>query len=379
MRALIVSFALVGLITSVLSSSVFASSSDLIGGKGNPAINRFPKDRSDNDIFLPNQAYLSIYAVSWYVNDQDSFWFNKSVAGTLEVDIGRCRYPIVLGQFDLSGGQKVGGVFDKPVLPMVPYDGSDITIATLFQGHKTDTALGLVLKGAAEASLSVVSTAATATSAGVANALLGAVAGKLVTGAQNALQKTDKNQPLYNSQDTIRTLELRGKETYYLFRRGTDGLDDSKFSVKEGTFELDYAGKPFKDGAWLLIDVVRSTAYLGGSRPWTTDWKLGLANLENLCDGWKDGSVTLEKVKSELTPAINSNKQSVGDAIRTVRASIANDLGLIEKDRQHLMNELTAKLLLANKAVLTNTPTLWCPDEGPAQAADRDFEPFPLR
>ena len=46
------------------------------------------------------------------------------------------------------------------------------------------------------------------------------------------------------------------------------------------------------------------------------------------------------------------------------------------KDREHLMNKLTAKLVLANKAVQTNNPSLWCADES---VKDHDFEPFPLR
>lgn len=361
-------------ILAAASAPAFAKTVDLVGGKGNPAVNHFAKDASDTDTFLPNQGYLSIYAISWYVNDQDSCWYNKSVAGTLEVDIGSSKYPVVLGQFDLSGGQRVSGIFDKPILPMVPFDNSDITITTVFQGHKTDTALGLVLKGAAEASLSVVSSAVGATSAGMASSLLGAVAGKLVSGAQSALQKTEKIQALYNSQDTIRSSDLKGKETYYLFRRGRDGLDDNKFSVQSGTFDLYYDNKPFKDGAWLLIDVVRSAAYLGSPRAWSSDWKLALANFAVLCEGWKDGSVPLENVKSELLPA-SGGKQSVSDALRAVRATIASDFGLIQSDREHLMNTITAKLISANKAVLANNPELWCS----SKARPEELEPFPLR
>jgi hypothetical protein len=71
------------------------------------------------------QDYVSVDAVTWYVNEESSFFTDRMVSGTPEFRINGNLLSTVLGSYQLKEGHKTAPLFDQPIVPCVGREGYD--------------------------------------------------------------------------------------------------------------------------------------------------------------------------------------------------------------------------------------------------------------
>lgn len=330
-------------------------------GEGNP--HKYTKivDTSQKaPQYEPDKHYIGVDAVVWFVNGQKNFFTERMVAGTIEVTLNGQTFPVVLGQYELKGGQQVAPIFDRALITSVPYRSGNIVINAVIQGNRQNTMAGTLLKQMAAATITAVAGVVSLETGGVGAAALAAAGGVLVKGAQQVLSdNNDKKVSIFSPFEvTIHpTEELRGAQSYILLHKGTDGLDATKFKIMsedQGT-DVYYNESPFRDGAWLLIRIRRSDIYIGDPRPWLSDVDNVKSDFDQLIDSWQNGQLTVEEVKKNLVKSENETP-TVADKVGIVSRRIRADNALILTDRRKYAGVLRAYLQSAIAAAAANDP-----------------------
>lgn len=330
-------------------------------GDGNPHKYTIIPDTSATAApYVPDKHYVGIDAVVWFVNDQSSFFTDRMVAGTIEMTLNGQTFPVVLGQYDLTGGQQVAPIFDRALITSIPYRSGNIVLKAVIQGNRKNTMAGTLLKQMAAATITAVAGTVTLETGGVGAAALAAAGGVLVKGAQQVLSdNNDKKVTIFNPFEvTIHpTEELRGAQSYILLHKGTDGLDAAKFKIvsgAEGT-DVQYNGQPLRDGAWLLIRLRRNDSYDGDPRPWRADVDNVKSAFDDLIDSWKSSQLTVEEVKKNLSKS-GEETPTVADRVSIVSRRIRADEALVLSDRRKYAGVMRAYLQAAIDAAAANDP-----------------------
>ncbi len=326
-------------------------------GRGEHHVYRIlPAGQADQAKLTARNHYVSVDAVSWYVNKESGWFSDRMASGTLNMELaaGHERYQIGLGTFELEHGAHVAPVFDRPALPERNYRGGPITVRAHLSGIRRDNALGGILRSAAGASLGIVKgMVETAALAGPA-APLAAAGRELIDGVSGVLTvQGDGREPLFDDaglEFSIHPEEIVGPEVYFLFHRGTD-LDDTYLAVgEEGQIAVPlYGDALLADGAWLLVRVRRDDEY-SGIRPWM-DALRGLNGrisdlVTDVCDGFTD----LDTGKAEFEPSSGGNK-TLFDEYARLRAVIREDGVLSEREAGLVVGQLRNRFTSAKKAV----------------------------
>ena len=117
-----------------------------------------PKGGSDQAKLTAGNHYVSVDAVSWFINKQDLWFAERMASGTLDIKMsgGTENYPVALGVFNLLAGARIARVFEKPALVDRNYRGGPIFLSVVFSSVRKDAAIGDMLRSAASASLEIV-------------------------------------------------------------------------------------------------------------------------------------------------------------------------------------------------------------------------------
>lgn len=291
----------------------------------------------DQRPLTPNEHYLGVDAVGWYINRRNSWFVSRTASGTLEIRIGDRgeKYQVALGTFELKDGAKTAPVFDRAVLPDRNYCGGTITVGAFLTAIKTDTVLSSILKSASAASLNVVAgMVQTATVAGPVH-LLGAAAEELISGVKRALlENGEKRQPLFDFsgfEASITPERFLGPEKYLLLHRGTD-LRGRALSVQTNAEYISPCvdGEFLEDGAWLLLRLRRASRY-SGQREWYQQARTLRGRIETLIEDVKAGVLSVEDARLRLQPSSGSG-DTIFDEYARLRALIHNDAVLSDKE-----------------------------------------------
>jgi len=330
-------------------------------GEGNPHKYIILADKSPSAIqFSVDKHYIGVDAVVWFVNSQSNFLTDRMVAGTIEVTINGQVFPVVLGQYELKGGQQVAPIFDRALITSIPYQSANVVFKAVIQGNRQNTMVGTLLKQMAAATITAVAGAVTLEAGGVGGVALASAGGVLVDGAQQVLSdNNDKKVTIFNPFEvTIHPVdELRGAQSYVLLHKGTDGLDAAKLTIATGAngTDVQFDGKPFRDGAWLLLRLRRNETYLGDPRPWRSDVDGVKSAFDELIDSWKSSLLSLDDVKSNLSRS-TSESPTVADQVGIVNRRINADEALLRSDRRKCAAVLRAYLQAAIGAAASGKP-----------------------
>lgn len=332
-------------------------------GNGEHHIYRIRIESSDQIPLKPNEHYLGVDAVAWFMNKQSS-WFNDRIAsGTLDIKIqgGVESYQAALGTFDLKGGSHYAPVFDRPVLQDRNYRGGPITLGASLSAIRKDTVVAGLLKSAANASLGVAAgMVQTATAAGPIH-LIGAAGDELVKGVKTVLSQTgEKREPIFDFQGLEKSFTpdtILGRETYVLFHRGAALPENSLRIHPTGELSLPYVNDALlEDGAWLLLRLRRCSAY-SGQRDWFDAARKLRAGLQDLITDVQSENVTPQQALDRLKPSATGN-QTLYDEYARLRTIIRNDGVLTENEATLFAGQLTLALNTAKKAIENGTPDL---------------------
>jgi hypothetical protein len=346
-------------------------------GKGEQHIYKIvPPAGSDQAKLTAGCHYVSIDAVSWFINKQ-ALWFSERIAsGTLDIKMsaGAENYPVALGVFNPPAGARTARVFEKPILADRNYRGGPLSISAVFSSVKRDAASIATLKSAASASLSVVEgmieTAAISGPAGIL-----AAAGREITGAvlkflADPILKRDAFLDFSGMDFYLRPEAMVGPEIFVLFHRGAE-LKEAGLSVKTGvdrdkpgltskrlsdTLIPYYESAPLEDGAWLMIRIRRSDEY-SGMRAWYTDAARLRNRVKSLVDDVKAGSIAKDDGLAQLKPS-GTGDQTVLDEFFRLRPIIYNDGVLSEREAGAQVGLLYTAIMAAKDAIKKVNPEL---------------------
>ncbi|MFZ1730010.1 MAG: hypothetical protein WBQ23_00495 [Bacteroidota bacterium] len=352
-------------------------------GNGNPHKYTILVDNTPSaPQYAPDKHYIGIDAVVWFVNDQSNFFTDRMVAGTIEITLNGQNFPVVLGQYELKGGQQVAPIFDRALITSVPYRSGNIVLKAVIQGNRQNTMVGTLLKQMAVATITAVAGAVSLETGGVGGAALAAAGGTLVKGAQQVLSDNDdKKVNIFNPFEiTIHPVEdLRGTQSYILLHKGTDDLVAAEFAIASDAAGMDvqYDGRPFRDGAWLLLRLRRNDTYLGDPRPWLSDVDGVMNALDELIDSWNSSLISVEEVKRNLVKSA-SETPSVADQVGIATRRIRSDEALILSDRRKYAAVLRAYLQAAINSAGADDPRLYYDAVAAIEGAVRKNAPQPL-
>lgn len=310
---------------------------------------------------LPNEHYLGVDAVAWYINKQSSWFSDRMASGTLDIKIadGMERYLAALGTFELKGGSRIAPVFDRPVLPDRNYRGGTITISAALSALKKDTVIAGLLKSAATASLGVAAgMVQTATAAGPVR-LLGAAGEELISGVKRVLSDTaEKREALFDFSGLEVSLQpdrIIGKEMYVLLHRGTP-FEESSLAVKaSGQLVLPHVnGQVLDDGAWLLLRLRRVAEY-SGQREWYSTARALRGRIQSVVEDFKSKLITREDALKRLAPS-TTGTETLFDEFARLRAIIWNDGVLSEREATLHVGQLRLTVDSARNAIANEQP-----------------------
>jgi hypothetical protein len=313
----------------------------------------------DGTALTLQKHYLAVDAVSWFVNQESSWFRDRAATGTLSITFGDESYHVALGLYEQKDGARIAPVFDKPVLPARAFKGGPITVQAVLSGVSTTTGLGKMLQEVASAALGVAGTMAqTATLAGPSPVLTAAGAA-MIKGVRQLLDAQDTKLRLFDPttgiEKTVQPADVRGPVTYLLLYRG-DKLDPKKLRVATagGTEQPTYDGRLLADGVWLLIRFRVTSEYpvepvwLGRVRDW-------IADVERLADDVAVGGVTAEAARAKLT-AGGDGTPSLYDTFRDLTAAVRADGVLTAAESGSYLGVLRAVRLLALRLVNGGNP-----------------------
>lgn len=315
-----------------------------------------PEATDDMAPLKARKHYVGVDALSWYVNKTSS-WFTKRMAsGTLEIKLsnGLEKYQTALGTFSLRGGARFAPIFQKPVLPDRNYRGGPLTFTAHLTAVKKNTAIGSMLKSAANASLGIVAGMVdTAAVAGPAQ-LLTAAGGELIDGVREILgNSAEGREPLFDDiglEITLRAADIQGPAVYLLLHRGT-ALDETKLQIRAaGELLLPYHdGALLEDGAWLLLRVRRTDEY-SNVRTWYSDARSLRGRIDDLANDVADGVLDQDEALGEFTPSERGNK-TLWDEYLRLRAVIRSDGVLTEREASSYVGQLRSRINQTKTAI----------------------------
>ncbi|MGH9628781.1 MAG: hypothetical protein ACRD7E_10695, partial [Bryobacteraceae bacterium] len=311
----------------------------------------------------PNEDYLGIDAVAWFVNKQSSWFSDRMVSGTLDIKIseGAEQYQAALGTFDLGGGSRLAPVFDRAVLPDRNYRGGSITLGAALTSIKKDTVVAALLKSAANASLGVAAgMVQTATAAGPVR-LLGAAGEELMNGVKRVLSDTgEKREALFDFSGFEVSLQpdrIVGKEIYVLLHRGTPFPETALTVRSEGQLIVPYVNDAvLDDGAWLLLRLRRSSEY-SGQREWYTVARALRGRILALLNDFKAGLIGQEEALERLATS-STGTETLFDEFARLRALIFNDGVLSEREAGLHIGQLRLAIDTTRKAIKDQRPDM---------------------
>jgi hypothetical protein len=345
-------------------------------GRGEQHIYKImPQAGSDQAKLTAGCHYVSVDAVSWFINKQ-SLWFAERIAsGTLDIKMGGSEhYPVALGAFSPPGGARIARVFEKPVLVDRNYRGGPISLSAMFSSVRKDTYFSDTFKSAASASLGIVAgMVETAALTGPAGIL--ADAGRDITGTIRKLLADPilKRDQFFDSSGTdyyLRPEAMVGPEVFILFHRGAalneaslsigHGVDQDKpgLSVKrQGAILMPYyENAPLEDGAWLLLRIRRSDEY-SGMRSWFTYASKLRSKVKGLVDDVKSGLITKEDGLAQLKPSGTGDK-TILDEFFSLRSMIHSDGVLSEREAGAQVGLMYVAILAARDAIKKLNPQI---------------------
>jgi hypothetical protein len=297
-------------------------------GIGEPQANIIPVSGDQTPLTL-DKHYLAIDAVSWFVNQESSWFTDKIATGTLSIRIGTGEsYNVALGVYELKGGAKVAPVFSRPVLPARAFRGGPITLQAVISGVAQSNGVGKILQGVADAALGVVGTMVQTAALSGPSQVLGAAGGALVGGVRALLNAQDNRFRLFDPttgiEKTIDPTDLSGPTMYVLLHRGTK-LDPKKLAVagEAGAEAPSYEGKRLEDGVWLLLRLRRLTEY-PVEPVWLTKFRSWVESVRHLADSWEANMITAKVARAKLTGG-GEGAPSVYDVYRELTAEILSD------------------------------------------------------
>lgn len=329
----------------------------------------------------PEVDYLSVEAVSWFIN-RDSSWFNDwSASGAISIKMDDAnRYQVALGAFELDGGARTAPVFDKAVLPQRAFRGGNIEIEVSLTGFKKATALLKMLKSASNASLGIV--AGMVQTAGGTGPLqvLTAAGSDLISGVQSVLSESGPDrQPFFPAGAFSFTLspdDLATEEQFVLLHRGGK-LSRASLRIEDrGSGKSVFSGGlALEDGVWLLLKFTKSQRY-GGFRPWQDKQRQFTSHLGNLREDVRQGVVSPTQALAALKRGTEKTP-TLYDEYLTLRAQIQSDMTITERDAT-LRSTALSELIFALRAEINSgqvssghLSTLGLPVTGQSEAKQR--------
>lgn len=335
-----------------------------------------PQGSSDQAKLTAGNHYLSVDAVSWFINRQPLWFAERTASGILDIKMsgGAENYPVALGAFKLPAGARIARVFERPVLVDRNYRGGPISLSAVFSSVRKDTATSDTFKSAASASLGIVTgMVETAGITGPAGIL--AAAGRDITGAvlkvlADPILKRDAFFDFSGMDYYLRPEAMVGPEIFILFHRGAE-LNEPGLSVKYGV-DLDkpglsvkrqseilmpyYENTPLEDGAWLMLRIRRSDEY-SGFRSWFTDAAKLRNRVKSLVDDVKASLITKDDGLAQLKPSGTGDKTILDEFFR-LRSIIYSDGVLSEREAGAQVGLLYTAILAAKDAIKKLNPEI---------------------
>jgi hypothetical protein len=357
---------------------------DAAGGNGDASYYVLRNAATDNTKFDQQNDYVRIDAVSWFVNKQGN-WIKSVVAsGSVSITVDGTAYSFPLGGFALAKGAKTAPIFELPLIPTTPWDGSPITFGAKLVGVRNDTTFGAILQQLANTAVSYGSSALGTASFLTAYPGLSQVSSSLTQTADSLVQKLGADQvPIFDATSgiaaTLYSQELYGNQFFILFYKGHK-LDQSSLNIStndSGVQEVLENGKELQDGAWILFRVTREDDY-AGPRPWTDQLNQALNQLNvqmKLFQAAPDPTTGDTIINSLQNTGQNTGKpQSLGDQFTFIGNLINQDMALTEKQRLAELTRVGLYPTLAKKAIQNNNADNFFNDvatlENPAQTAN---------
>jgi hypothetical protein len=304
--------------------------------------------------------YLQIIARTWYVNKESGWFYKRSAVGTVAITLGagsyEQRFEIVLGTYDLSGGSRYAPVFQTPLLSATPYPGGFVTVQAHLSGVKKETELLTMFRGAASASLGIVSGMVQAGGTTGVSATLVPAAGALFGGVTQVLRQADPADRIFDPhsgiQMSLSARDISSDSFHLLLHRGAD-LDASRLVVDEKSGIVLHDGQPLEDGAWVLFQLNRLTE-TPDPRPWHQPAQDLRLELDNLFYDLKADIYDQQRALTELLPS--THKNTLWNRLHLLRANIESDTAITEVTARAAKALLANRFLLAKRAIATNDP-----------------------
>ncbi len=317
--------------------------------------------------------YIAVDAVAWGLLIDPKFKIDRTAYGTIEIALagGLENYKAVLGTFELDvdlseKDMNIAPIFDIPILPDRNYRGGPIVFNISLNFIKKEPTFLRILKSAAKTSLNIVSgMVETAGLKGPSQILT--AAGKDVIDGVNEVLSDDRSkiENVFAKEGLKKGLypnEIIGSETYLLFHKGSDDIEEKDLSINtQGKVNLPfYKNSLLKDGAWVLLKIRRNNEYTG-VREWFSDTRILRGRINDLLNDFFSRFISKEEaLKSfELT---KSGKKTIIDEFIRLRSIIRNDGVLTEREAGFYIGQLQMRVGQAlqaikeeNKEIYTNS------------------------
>lgn len=303
-----------------------------IGGSGDAYPYIIRPNIADTSPYDSTKDYFSITAVSWFVNQQGNWLKSKQASGTVQIKANSTVFNFPLGSFALAKGAKTAPIFNYPLLPTTPFDGSPITIQASITGMKQNTVLGGILQELATEAMSYATTSLGSLSLSTAYPGLSQLSTAANDISSTLVTKMGQNAvPIFDAQSgisiTLGTEDLKGDVFYVLLYKGRRlnnvdlGIDSDNISVLE-------KGNRLSDGAWILFRVAKEETY-AGARPWTVPSQQAIRQLKLQMTTYNDTYKTDHTAGETLSKALENTSQGTG---KTLGDQFVFVINLIQSD-----------------------------------------------
>ena len=312
--------------------------------------------------FDSSKSYFSVTAVSWFVNKQGNWLKSELASGSVSIKCNGTTFNFPLGSFTLAKQAKTAPIFDQPLLPTTPFDGSTITIQAFLTGMKQDTVLGSLLKQLASDAMNYGNTALGTLALSSAYPGLSQLSSSANNVASSLVQQLGKKTvPIFDAGNgislTLGPGELKGNLFYVLLYKGRT-LNGHDLKMAPDNLSVLEEGNRLSDGAWILFEVAKGDLY-AGPRPWTDARRLAINELRvQMTRYWND-----QNIGADLKKALETTPQGAGKSLGDRFVYVSN---LVEADKaltydQLLQEELSVNeyVDLARRAIQSSNPKLF--------------------
>lgn len=356
----------IGLFAIVQGTSTRATDGNAIGGTGDVAPYILRTTAVDKVPFDKEKNYVRIDAVSWFVNKQGSCMKSVIASGTVALKVDESPYSFPLGSFTLEKGAKSSPIFEMPLIPTTPWDGSPISIFANLTAMKNNTKFGSLLQSLAVAAVNYGSMAMDSSSLLTAYPGLSQISATLTGTAEEIVQQQGIGKvPIFDNESgagiTIQSENLYGNETYILLYKGRP-LVQSNLRIEVGGLtgipEVVENGKPLRDGAWILFRIARED-YFAGARPWSGDLERAKAQLKVQMTIFKSDPTAGKSILNalQLTSDHGGGKpQTLGDQFNFIGNLIGQDMALTPNQRLQELTIANLYPVIAEKAIQKANP-----------------------